>query len=210
MSSPPLLFNTTLRQELAERLAGFEYQEEPPSDARLAAVALVVVPDDVGVASLVITRRSSTLRHHGGQFALPGGRVDAGESTTEAALRELEEEVGLDLPPSAVLGRLDDYPTRSGFVMTPVVVWGTEQPRLRPNPGEVEAIYRSPLHEMAHSTAAKTTRVPFTKRPLVTLAILKTLLFAPTAAILYQFAELAVYGRTTRVKHFDQPRFAWK
>jgi 8-oxo-dGTP pyrophosphatase MutT (NUDIX family) len=210
MTPSDLTFNSTLRQRLVERLADFEYREEPPGDSRLAAVALAVVPDEAGAASLVITRRCSTLRHHGGQFALPGGRVDPGESLTAAALRELEEEVGLDLPESAVLGRLDDYPTRSGFVMTPVVVWGPEQPMMRPNPGEVEAIFRSPLDEMAHPKAAKTPRLPFAKRPLITLSILDTLLFAPTAAVLYQFAELAVHGRTTRVKHFDQPRFAWK
>lgn len=210
MTPPNLTYNLHLRQVLEGRLTRFKPRAEPLGDARSAAVALAVVPDEAGAASILITRRGSALKHHRGQFALPGGRVDPGENTTEAALRELEEEVGLDLPESAVLGRLDDYPTRSGFIMTPVVVWGPAQPALRANPGEVEAIYRVPLEELGHPKTTKTSRLPLAKRPLITLSILGTLVFAPTAAIVHQFAELAVHGRTTRVKHFDQPRFAWK
>ena len=173
-------------------------------------MALAVVPDKGGAASVLITRRGSALRHHRGQFALPGGRVDPGRLSPKPPCGNSKKEVGLDLPKSAVLGRLDDYPTRSGFVITPVVVWGPEQPELHANPGEVAAIYRVPLHEIGNSKTVSTPRVPFTERPLITLSILDTLVFAPTAAIVHQFAELAVHGRITRVKHFDQPRFAWK
>ena len=108
----------------------------PPEGGRPAAVALVLLPDDEGRACFVLTRRAARLSAHAGQWALPGGRLDPGETAEEAARRELHEEVGLDLGPDAVLGALDDYPTRSGFVITPVVLWAD-------NPGELTAESRS-------------------------------------------------------------------
>jgi hypothetical protein len=75
--------------------------------------------DVAGGAAFLLCRKASRLNSHAGQWALPGGRVDQGESVSEAALRELHEEVGVGLPQSAVLGLLDDYPTRSGYVIAP-------------------------------------------------------------------------------------------
>ena len=82
------------------------------------------------------------MNRHAAQWALPGGRVDPGETAEQTALRELDEELGVRLPPDAVLGRLDDYATRSGYVITPVVVWGGAGLELRPNPDEVAHAYR--------------------------------------------------------------------
>src|SRR5436309_15652566 len=120
---PSPLFAAPLRETLAGHLARFERRSVPLGDRRPAAVAVVVVPDEDGRAAVLLTRRASGLRRHGGQWALPGGRLDPGETPETAALRELEEEVGLTLPPASLLGRLDDYPTRSGFVIAPVVAW---------------------------------------------------------------------------------------
>src|SRR5437764_11969725 len=124
----PPRFTDTLRETLTGHLARFDRRSAPLEDRRPAAVAVVVVPNEDGRAAVLLTRRASGLRRHGGQWALPGGRLDPGETAETAALRELEEEVGLTLPPSSLLGRLDDYPTRSGFVIAPVVAWGDDRP----------------------------------------------------------------------------------
>lgn len=160
--------------------------------------------------ALLLTRRALHLRRHAGQWALPGGRVDAGESAEQAALRELQEEVGLVLPPEAVLGRLDDYATRSGFVITPVLVWAGAATALRPNPGEVASVHRVPLAELLRADAPLLNQVPGAAHPVLRMPLGSSWIAAPTAAFLYQFREWCLLGRPTRVAHFDQPRFAWQ
>jgi 8-oxo-dGTP pyrophosphatase MutT (NUDIX family) len=135
--------------------------------------------------------------------------VDPGEKPERAALRELEEEVGLALSPDAVLGLLDDYPTRSGFVITPVVVWASRAGGLTPNPGEVARIYRVPLSDLDRPEVPRVVTIPESERPLIQVPILSTLVYAPTAALLYQLREVVMHGRPTRVDYFDQPVWAW-
>jgi 8-oxo-dGTP pyrophosphatase MutT (NUDIX family) len=156
-----------------------------------------------------LTRRAQGLRGHSGQWALPGGRCDAGETASEAALRELHEEVGLTLASDAVLGPLDDYPTRSGYLITPVVVWAGLRPALRLNPEEVAFVERVSLDEIAREDAVAFTTIPQSPRRLVHMNINRTTVHAPTAALLYQFRELLA-GRTTRVADLEQPVFAWR
>jgi 8-oxo-dGTP pyrophosphatase MutT (NUDIX family) len=207
MTSPR--FTDALRETLADHLARFDRRSAPLGDHRPAAVAVVVVPDGEGRAAVLLTRRASGLRRHGGQWALPGGRLDLEEPPEDGALRELEEEIGLALLPGAVLGRLDDYPTRSGFVITPVVLWGSDAP-LRPDPGEVAGIYLVPIEDLLEPASLVLQKIPQSDRPVLALAILGTLIYAPTAAVLHQFAEVAVAGRETRVDHYEQPVFAWR
>jgi 8-oxo-dGTP pyrophosphatase MutT (NUDIX family) len=199
-----------LRETLAGHLARFERRSVPVGDRRPAAVAVVVVPDADGRAAVVLTLRASGLRRHGGQWALPGGRLDPGETPETAALRELAEEVGLNAPADHILGCLDDYPTRSGFVITPVVVWGSGAAPLRANPREVAGIHLVPSAELLDPESLVLQSIPQSDRPVLALAILNTLIYAPTAAILHQFAEVAVAGRETRVAHYEQPVFAWR
>src|SRR5213082_2435804 len=135
-----LAFDAALRVRTQARLATFAHQAHAPAEQRPAAVAVVLVPDDDGRACFLLTRRAATLRAHARQWALPGGRIDPGESAERAALRELREEVGLERDASTVLGLLDDYGTRSGFVITPVVVWGGPGVTLAPNPAEVASV----------------------------------------------------------------------
>lgn len=164
-----------------------------------------------GGASFVLCRRSVGLRAHAAQWALPGGRIDDGETAVAAALRETHEEVGIRLDESEVLGVLDDYATRSGYVMTPVVVWGGSV-ELVPNPDEVLAAYRIGLHELCRSDSPRFVSIPESDRPVVQIPLGSDLIHAPTGAVLAQFRFVGMDGTTDdrcRVVDFEQPVFAW-
>ena len=137
-----------------------------------AAVCLIVADDGAGAAALVLTRRAEHLSAHSGQFALPGGRIDAGETATEAALREAREEIGLELAPASILGRLDDYPTRSGYVITPLVAWAPRKAQMRANPGEVAAIHRVNLAELGQPGSPEIFAIPESDRPVIRYPLL--------------------------------------
>ncbi len=160
-------------------------------------------------AALLLTRRAAGLRRHAGQWALPGGRLDDGETAEDTALRELSEELALTLDGAAVLGRLDDYATRSGFLITPVVVWGGAARNLQPQPEEVAGVHRLPLVELLRPDAPILNTVRRSGRTVLRMPVGSRWIAAPTAAFLYQFREWALLGRPTRVAHFDQPAFAW-
>jgi 8-oxo-dGTP pyrophosphatase MutT (NUDIX family) len=199
-----------LRERARAHLARFERRAVVPDGRRPAAVAVVLLPDDEGRACLLLTRRARGLRDHGGQWALPGGRLDPPETAQQAALRELEEEVGLHLDPEAVLGCLDDYGTRSGFIITPVVVWSGVHAVLVPNPDEVASVHRIPLGELDKPDVPRLVSIPESDRPVIQLPLLGSLIHAPTAAVVFQAREVVVHGRPTRVDHFEQPVWAWR
>jgi 8-oxo-dGTP pyrophosphatase MutT (NUDIX family) len=207
----PLRAEASLRERMRANLARFERIALQPEAHRPAAVAIVIAATADQQASFILTRRAAKLRAHAGQWAFPGGRVDEGESAAGAAFRELTEEVGLDLPPSALLGFLDDYRTRSGYVITPVVLWSGEPATMAPNPREVAAAYNVPLAVLGHPQVPRLVRIPESDRPVIQVPIaqLNVSVHAPTAAILYQLWEVAVLGRPTRVAHYEQPVFAW-
>ena len=205
-----LAFDDALRERARTHLAGFERRAHWPAERRPAAVAVVLLPDAEGRACFLLTRRADRLRAHARQWALPGGRMDPGESSETAALRELHEEVGLTLGPDAVLGVLDDYPTRSGFVITPVVTWCRSPAALTPNPEEVKHVYHVPLDDLERPEVPILVAIPESERPVIQLPILSSLIHAPTAAVIYQMREVVVHGRPTRVDHFEQPVWAWR
>jgi len=204
------LFDDALRARARANLDAFARRRVAPDGRRPAAVAVVLLADEQGRACFLLTRRAATLRAHATQWALPGGRVDEGESPERAALRELEEEVGLVRGEESVLGLLDDYGTRSGFIITPVVAWAGPVLALTPNPAEVAAAYRVPLTELDKPGVPRTITIPESDRPVIQLPLLSTLVHAPTAAVLYQLREVVVHGRHTRVDHFEQPVWAWR
>jgi len=209
VTGPTHPFSDALRERARAHLAAFERRTLAPDGRRPAAVAVVLVPDDEGRGCFLLTRRAAGLRAHARQWALPGGRIDPGESAERAALRELQEELGLVREPGSVLGLLDDCGTRSGFVITPVVVWGEGDAALRPNPDEVAGVYRVPLADLDRPDVPRLVTIPESDRPVIQVPILSTLVHAPTAAVIYQLREVVVHGRPTRVAHFEQPVWAW-
>ena len=206
-------YTNALRSSIANSCASFPHLSADPavSGLKRAAVAITLLEteDGSGAAAFLLTRRAHRLRSHGGQWALPGGRCDAGETPVQGALRELHEEIGLELDGDVVLGILDDYPTRSGYLVTPVVVWVGLNPQLRLNADEVASVHRISLDEIAREDVVDFITIPQSPRRVVRIDIRGHLVHAPTAAFLYQFRELLA-GRVTRVVDLEQPVFAWR
>ncbi len=172
-------------------------------DGRMVGVA--------GGAAFLLCRRAARLNSHAAQWALPGGRLDEGEGPVDAALREVDEELGIRFGEDAVLGLLDDYPTRSGYVITPVVVWGESNPDLRPAAEEVQAVFRVGLHNLRREDSPRYVDIPESDRPVVQVPLGNDLIHAPTGAVLVQFRWVALDGEADRrVDHLEQPVFAWQ
>jgi 8-oxo-dGTP pyrophosphatase MutT (NUDIX family) len=205
-------FDQITRKSIAARCAAFA-RAEPHDIAGLkraaVAIALVQADDASGGTALLLTLRASGLRAHSSQWALPGGRCDAGETPDAAALRELHEELGLELKPDDVLGQLDDYPTRSGYLITPVVAWAADTAKLKPNPAEVRSVHRIALSDIEQPDAFDFVTIPQSHRRVIRFRHAGQFIHAPTAALIYQFREV-LDGRDTRVAELEQPVFAWK
>ena len=199
-----------LRALLRENLARFEPRHDADPALRPAAVCIVITADEHGVPCFLLTRRPKTLRRHAGQWALPGGRLDPGETATEGGLRELHEELGIELGPEHLLGQLDVYETRSGFAMQPLVLWAEPPCAIEPDPSEVASCHHVPLTELEKPEVPQLRAIPESDRPIIILPIIGEQINAPTAAVLYQFVEVALRGKDTRVAHYEQPVFAWK
>src|SRR5712691_2147254 len=157
-------FDDACRREVAGRCAAFSRMAASAGtpDLKRAAVAITLVEtaDASRMTAFLLTRRAAGLRSHRSQWALPGGRCDDGETPVTAALRELDEEIGLRVGAADVLGTLDDYPTRSGYVITPIVVWAGDSAQLRPNPDEVASVHRIPLTDIARADAFDFVAIP--------------------------------------------------
>ena len=219
-----LSFNSRLRDHISANLAKLDLRRIDATNKKHAAVAITItncnsnadfgeIPfheTGAGLAAFILTIRAAKLKNHAGQRAFPGGRIDEGETPQQAVLRELDEEVGLKLDQQSVLGQLDDYATRSGFVITPFVVWGGSQLNLIANPDEVDSIHRIPISELLRKDSPILESIPESDDPVIKMPLGNDWFAAPTAAIAYQFREVAILGKNTRVAHFEQPLFAWK
>ncbi len=188
-------------------IAGFQRIAVEDESLVPAAVAIALSANRRGRPTFLLTRRAATLRRHAGQWALPGGTRDCGESAAATAVRELWEEVGVPAADVEYVGLLDDYVTRSGYVITPVVLLVPPMVQLRPNPDEVAGVYRIPVAQL--SSAGSLLIEQRGEATTLRLRILGRLVNPPTAAILHQFAELVLHDRHTRVGHFVQPLFTW-
>ncbi len=205
-------------------LSAFKYVSQEKENLKRAAVAITIVdvahdpalfdiPHESSWnsnAALILTRRAFGLKRHAGQWALPGGRMEEGETPEKTALRELGEEVGLNFRPDRIMGRLDDYITHSGFIISPVVVWGGSGLQCTPNPDEVASIHRIPLTEFLREDAPIFQALPGSDNPVLLMPVGNSSIASPTAAILFQFREVAIFGRPIRVSHYEQPFFAWQ
>jgi 8-oxo-dGTP pyrophosphatase MutT (NUDIX family) len=206
-------FDDTTRRKIAGLCAGFARlpASEPAPALKRAAVAIVLVGAGAAQSgtALLLTLRAAGLRAHRGQWALPGGRCDEGETPIEAALRELQEELGLALGSDDVLGLLDDYPTRSGYLITPVVLWARVSAAISPNPAEVASVHRIPLADLEQDDVFDFIAIPESAGRVIRFRYAGQFIHAPTAAMMYQFREVLA-GRNTRVADLEQPVFAWK
>ena len=206
-------FDHATRRNIAERCAAFARlpASEPIAALKRAAVAIALTEagDVADGTAVLLTLRAAGLRAHSSQWALPGGRCDEGESPAGAALRELHEELGLELGPNDVLGLLDDYPTRSGYLITPVVVWAAPSAAISPNPDEVASVHRIALGNIEQADAFDFIAIPESTRRVIRFRHAGQFIHAPTAALIYQFREVLA-GRDTRVAELEQPVFAWK
>ncbi len=216
--------------QLTERLNRFTYRES--TGGVPAAVAILVTEQGYGSgvaglptysswntsAALLLTKRASHLKRHAGQWALPGGRVDTEESLMEAAIRETDEEINITLSPDDYMGRLDDYVTHSGFVMSGLVFWAGSARDAKPSPDEVDRIHRIPFTELnrddapilSPSESGQRPQQKTSPQPVLRMPISDDWIAAPTAAFLYQFREVCLRDRHTRVAHFEEPEFAWR
>jgi 8-oxo-dGTP pyrophosphatase MutT (NUDIX family) len=206
-------FDDTTRRNIASRCAAFarlaESEPAPALKRAAVAIALAEAGDASDGTALLLTRRAAGLRAHSSQWALPGGRCDQGETPVMAALRELHEELGLELGAGDVLGLLDDYPTRSGYLITPVVVWAATSAGISPNAEEVASVHRISLADIEHTGAFDFIAIPESTRRVIRFRHAGQFIHAPTAALIYQFREVLA-GRHTRVAELEQPVFAWK
>jgi 8-oxo-dGTP pyrophosphatase MutT (NUDIX family) len=154
-----------LRDRLAQDLPGPDVQlrfaprplrkgwrpELSPESARQAAALILIYPGTDG-PSIPLTVRRADLPHHGGQISLPGGRLDAGEDADTAALREAEEEIGVDRRGVRLIGRMSSlWVVVSNHVVQPFVGVAADRPEFRPNPREVAALLEIPVSAIRDS-----------------------------------------------------------
>jgi 8-oxo-dGTP pyrophosphatase MutT (NUDIX family) len=204
---PEVMGVTVEQHAVAAALRRFPRRRIDRPDLKRSAVAITLTVEDVGSAFL-LTRRAARMRGHAGQWALPGGRADGEETPGETARRELAEELGLTLPPESELGLLDDYATRSGYLITPVVLWAGRSPALAPNAAEVAELHRVELEHL--DVEPRFLTIPESDAPVIQLPLFGRYVHAPTGAILHQFREVVLHDRATRVAHLEQPVFAWR
>jgi len=205
-----LTFSEDLRKRIASNLKNHPTIVSDRVDLRKAAVAIAIAPLENGQSGFILTRRGKNLQTHSHQYALPGGKIDDGETQEETVLREVQEEIGIQAESDAIVGYLDDYITRSGFLITPIVLWVPDLQNLRPEPGEVDKIFIIGLNELFRPDSPRWVEIPESGKLVLQLPLRNRLIHAPTAALIYQFREIGIQGNLLRTDHIEEPVWAWK
>lgn len=178
----------------------------PEADPPRRAAVVVLVFGHKGVPSFLLIKRSPR-GSFPGQWALPGGRLDTAETAVQAGLRELREETGVEGAASEVLGVLDDVPTAGRTVITPLVV-GVDRPlHLRRNPAEVHSLHPIPLSRLTEPDVPRWRKTRDGESLLQMPLRRDMVVHAPTGAILWQFAQIALRGVPQEVAGLAQPAF---
>ena len=193
-----------LRARIVANLAAFERIALDRPDLRRAAVAILVSPVE-GEPHYALTRRALTMRRGAGNYALPGGNCDPGEDLIDTAIREIFEELGIVVDRKGFLGFLDDFITLGGHVVTPVILWTADPVELKPDPVEVHEAWLNPLTELDHPESPMVEDHPEGGEPIWRMYARGQWINPPTAAFLYQFREVCLHGRSTRVATIGQP-----
>ena len=193
-----------LRARIVANLAAFERIALDRPDLRRAAVAILVSPVE-GEPHYALTRRALTMRRGAGNYALPGGNCDPGEDLIDTAIREIFEELGIVVDRKGFLGFLDDFITLGGHVVTPVILWTADPVELKPDPVEVHEAWLNPLTELDHPESPMVEDDPEGGEPIRRMYARGQWINPPTAAFLYQFREVCLHGRSTRVATIGQP-----
>jgi len=205
-----LLFTDNLRSQITSNLENHPVVTHEVANLRRASVAIAVVPQENGNAGFILTRRGKNLQTHSFQYALPGGKIDPGETQEETVLREVREEVGICVGSDAILGYLDDYVTRSGFIITPIILWVPDLSDLTPEPGEVDEIFIIGLNELFRPDSPRWIKIPESDKLVLQLPLRNRLIHAPTGALIYQFRETGILGKLTRTDEIEEPVWAWR
>ncbi|MBF6131340.1 CoA pyrophosphatase [Nocardia brasiliensis] len=208
------------------RLRRFVRTEVPDGPGlRRAAVLLCVVGQADGSPAVIVIRRAYQGRN-AGQWGLPGGRIDPGETAEQAVLRELHEELGMTATSTDLVGLLDDFPAASGFAITPFIAALPDAAELTPNPSEVHSVHLVNLdrladddvpHWVSRQHAVPQPELRDEPEPVAAADDVRLLqmrlgpdmtIHAPTGALLWQFREIILLGRdhdSARVSDFTQP-----
>ena len=207
---PDLSFRANLRQRVQNNLDSHPQINGEDQSLRKASVGIIIVESQEGKAGFILTRRSKGLRNHSYQYALPGGRIAPGETREETVLREVREEIGISVSSNEILGCLDEYETRSGFSITPVVLWVEDLTTMVPEPNEVDEKLIIDLEELFRNDSPRWVDIDESEKQVLQLPIKNRLIHAPTAALLYQFKEVGIAGNLLRTDHVEEPIWAWK
>ena len=193
-----------LQTHVRANLAAFPREiARPHGKSRRAAVALVLTGIDVDPGVLLVKRAKGG--HNPGQWALPGGRSKVGEDAVATALRESREEIGLQM--ASVAGLLDDFIAQSGYVITPVVVFAPAGATFVRQPREIHSVHPIRLARLLDADLPRWGRTQAGGFVLQLPLRRNMVVHAPTGAILWQFREVALLGRHTRVNGLTQPSF---